>query len=272
VDIQVYIQSGIIESYVLGLANAEEIAELEAMRLQYPEVDEAIFRFSEMLEKNAIENAVAPPVGIKERILSEVKEKKTTASVVSIDKGNEKHLQIALNSIRPWRMTAAAAVILLIVSAAINFYLYRQYNEKDEAYQALLTERNTLQASNNIYQTKLNDWQSAAAMMADPAMFTLKMNGVPGQEANMATLFWDTRNKDVYVMPNKLPHAEAGKQYQLWAIVNGKPVDAGTLDPDCPGVCKMKNIPSAEAFAITLEKQGGSPTPTLAAMLVKASV
>jgi hypothetical protein len=51
VDIQVYIQSGIIESYVLGLASAEEIAELEAMRLQYPEVDEAIFRFLKCLKR-----------------------------------------------------------------------------------------------------------------------------------------------------------------------------------------------------------------------------
>ena len=53
-----------------------------------------------------------------------------------------------------------------------------------------------------------------------------------------------------------------GKQYQLWAIVDGKPVDAGVIN-NCIGLCKMKKIDHAEAFAITLEKEGGSPTPTL---------
>jgi anti-sigma-K factor RskA len=88
----------------------------------------------------------------------------------------------------------------------------------------------------------------------------------------MATLFWDTKTKDVYIMPNKLPKVEDDKQYQLWALVDGKPVDAGVLDPRCGSVCKMKNIPAAQAFAITLEKAGGSPTPTLSAMYVMGKV
>ena len=59
----------------------------------------------------------------------------------------------------------------------------------------------------------------------------------------------------------------SGKQYQLWAIVDGKPVDAGLIT-DCIGLCKMKRIDRAQAFAITLEKAGGSPTPTLTEMYV----
>jgi anti-sigma-K factor RskA len=53
--------------------------------------------------------------------------------------------------------------------------------------------------------------------------------------------------------------------------VNGKPEDAGLMS-NCDGVCKMKNIPKAEAFAITLEKKGGSPTPNLASMFVMGKV
>ena len=61
------------------------------------------------------------------------------------------------------------------------------------------------------------------------------------------------------------------KQYQLWEIVNGKTVDAGMLD-NCTGLCKLKNIPSAQAFAITLENKGGSPTPTMSALYVMGAV
>lgn len=271
-DIQAYIQSGIIESYILGLTTAEEAAEVEALKLQYPEVNDAIHEFSLLLEEHALKNSINPPPNMKERIMAAIREEDLVKPPVLKKRDNEDYFAITQNSIRPWRMAAAAAVILLIVSAALNFYLYRQYNNKNEAYQALLSERNTLQANNQVYQTHLREWENAAAMMADPGMATVKMNGIPGKESNMATIFWDTRNKDVYVMPNKLQAPSAGKQYQLWAIVDGKPVDAGTLSPDCTGVCKMKNIPKAEAFAITLENAGGSTTPTLATMLVHGAV
>ena len=77
-------------------------------------------------------------------------------------------------------------------------------------------------------------------------------------------------------MVNNLPQAAPEKQYQLWAIVDGKPVDAGMVEEsaDASGklLLKMHNIPEAQAFAITLEKKGGSPTPTMEAMFVVGKV
>ena len=102
-------------------------------------------------------------------------------------------------------------------------------------------------------------------------MHVVKMAGTKGKEDDAATVYWDTRSKDVYVYTNKLPQAPAGKQYQLWAIVDGKPVDAGLLG-NCDGVCKMKNIPAAQAFAITLEDTGGSKEPHLDQLFVIGKV
>ncbi|HEX8277198.1 MAG TPA: anti-sigma factor, partial [Segetibacter sp.] len=179
---------------------------------------------------------------------------------------------IHLNYFRKWRMVAAASIILFITSAVLNFYFYNRYQQQKQAYTALLSDRNNLQANNQVYQTRLQEWQTALEMMADPEMAMIKMPDVSGKNSNLATVFWDKRNKDVYVMPNKLPQPATGKQYQLWALVDGKPVDAGLLNSSCNGVCKMKNIPRAEAFAITLEKQGGSVSPTMAAMMVLGKV
>ncbi len=58
--------------------------------------------------------------------------------------------------------------------------------------------------------------------------------------------------------------APAGKQYQLWAIVDGKPVDGGMItskDGKNYNIQKMKTFGRAEAFAITLETAGGNPQP-----------
>jgi hypothetical protein len=172
---------------------------------------------------------------------------------------------------QPSRFLAAASIILLVISGGMNIYFYSKFKETTQQYQALVLEKNTLQANNQIMQTKSLDMYNSMQMMTDPKMQKVAMPGIAGKESNYATVFWDTKSKDVYLLPNKLPQPATGKQYQLWAIVDGKPVDAGVIS-DCAGLCKMKNIPSASMFAITLEKSGGSETPTLSEMYVAGKV
>lgn len=271
-DINAYIQSGLIESYVLGLTSTEETAEVERLRNQYIEINEAIDEFAAALEKKANEIAVVPPPDLKSRIFEVIQnEGRQKLTVPPSDNYTFKETEGKIKNFRVWRFSAAAAVILFTLSSALNIYLFSKYNDKNEAYQTLLSERETLQANNQVYQTQLKEWQSAAAMIADTSMAMIKMHNPKGRE-DAATVFWDTRNKDVYVMVNKLPEPKTGKQYQLWAMVDGKPVDAGVLDPTCSSVCKMKNIPKAQAFAITLEKEGGNPTPTLKSLYVIGNI
>ena len=57
-NIQEYISSGIIESYVLGLASPEERTEFEQICAQYPELAEARNNFELALEEQAGKNAI----------------------------------------------------------------------------------------------------------------------------------------------------------------------------------------------------------------------
>jgi anti-sigma-K factor RskA len=97
----------------------------------------------------------------------------------------------------------------------------------------------------------------------------INLKQLPGGNPAVVELFWNTKTKEVYVGGMQLPEAPSGKQYQLWAIVNGNPVDAGVLSE--AQLQKMKTFEKAEAFAVTLEKEGGSPTPTMEAMVVMAN-
>jgi anti-sigma-K factor RskA len=276
VDIQEFIESGAIESYVLGLAAQDEIAHVEQLRKQYPEVQKAISDFEDAIELQATANAIPPPAELKNRIfnsLSNLQQSGRPQMSPVTDELDVATFATPVISMKPWRMLAAASVIALIASAALNIYFYNRYSNATSQYQALLIERNSLQASNNIYQTRLDDYQLAAQMMANPDMAKVTLKSVAGKEDNlMTTVFWDKNTKDVYLLKNKLPVPTAGKQYQLWALVDGKPVDAGMLDPNCEGACKMKNIPKAQGFAITLEQKGGSPSPTMDQMFVLGTV
>jgi anti-sigma-K factor RskA len=84
-------------------------------------------------------------------------------------------------------------------------------------------------------------------------------------------VYWDKSTGQVYVYASKLPTPEAGKQYQLWALKDGKPVDAGVFDINGE-LQQMKRITEADAFAVTLEPVGGSETPTLELLYVVGGV
>jgi hypothetical protein len=277
VNVQDYIQSGIIESYVLGMANEKEATELLQLSHQYPEIQQAIDSFEISLEANAFNNAVAAPAGIKENLLNLLKDdfavplvEEATTPVISLQQATFNQAPIKSIGSR-LKYIAAASTILLVVSTGLNYYFYNQYQTSNKNYLALLKENISVTADNKVYQTKMIDMYNGMQIMSDPNMIKVEMPGVPGKETSLTTVFWNKNTKDVYLLANKLPQAAEGKQYQLWALVDGKPVNAGLLE-DCNGVCKLKNIPKAQAFAITLEDKGGSATPHLDQLYVIGNV
>jgi hypothetical protein len=173
------------------------------------------------------------------------------------------------------KYVAAASLILLAGSVLLNLYLLNQYKKTIAQNKELSAIQTQLAVTNQMLQTKLNGYETALSLMQNPLMEVVKMPGSPNSPApsSMTTVYWNTESKDVYLFVNQLPKPAAGKQYQLWAIVEGKPVDAGTFDlTEGVSMVKLKKIPKAEAFAITLEKTGGSETPSLDAMYVMGKV
>jgi anti-sigma-K factor RskA len=130
-------------------------------------------------------------------------------------------------------------------------------------------------SNNQLLQTRLLEYEKAVELMKDPDMAIVKMPAIAASPdpTSATTVYWDTVTKDVFLAINKLPTHDADHQYQLWAMVDGKPVDAGVIDmKEGPGMVKMKNIRRAQAFAITLEKKGGSPAPSLDKLYVMGKV
>lgn len=290
-NIQEYISSGIIESYVLGLADPEERMEFERLADEYPELREARHAFEVSLENQMQYNVVTPPAHIKSQILSAIDmDTHKTAPAFSgggtnvppviagtgnsNNEGRSKAGVMVVKREFP-KYLAAASVILLLMSTALNFYFFNRYKEYNEKYQELIASQTELASHNQILQTRLLEYEKTLEMMKDPAMYIVKMPAIPTSPdpSSATTVYWDTRTKDVYLAVNRLPSPENDQQYQLWAMVDGKPVDAGVFElKDGTGLTKMKNIPRAEAFAITLEKKGGSPTPSLDKLYVMGKV
>ncbi|NJO86835.1 MAG: anti-sigma factor [Lewinella sp.] len=99
----------------------------------------------------------------------------------------------------------------------------------------------------------------------DPAFQPVALTGTPLAPTAAATVLQNSAAKTVYFAANNLPAPPAGKQYQLWALVDGAPVDMGvlalTLNAD--ELTAVPYIENAGAYAITLEDLGGHPSPNL---------
>ena len=243
-----YIASGIVESYVLGLASEEERREFEAMCLQYPEVLEARISFELALEKQAMENAIAPPAAVRNNVLQHFHPTPVRSLPVIPSSANRNN---------NWLRYAAAACVILLAGSIYYSISLRTANQQLEA------KNRVLQSGFDSATAKLNEMHTDMSILkGNPNIKMASMKGTDMSPQSYATVYWDTTSHDVYLMTNNLPVPASDKQYQLWAIFNGKPVDLGVFDIKKERLLiKATNAQGAEAFAITLEKEGGSPIP-----------
>ena len=269
-NIREYISVGIVESFVLGLASPEESAEFEKLCAAHEEVRQARISFEKQLEEALQLQKVLPPREIKSSIFSRIGMEEVDQPPV---RRPDRPVMVQRKGFP--RLVAAASVILLLGSVLLNLYLLNQYKHSIALSKVLAEDQNRLTTTNRLLNTKLENYGAALQHMKDPKMEIVKLPSAPTSPdpSSMATVYWNTDSKEVYLLVNQLPMPASGMQYQLWAIVDGKPTDAGIFDMDNgTHFMKLKTIPRAQAFAVTLEKKGGSETPDMNAMYVMGKV
>ena len=287
-----YIESGIIESYVLGLTTVGESAEVEGLALEYPEIQTEIESVSNTFENYALQFEKEPPAFLKDKIKAQLFSEPISAdrfqaavhggqSTVANEQlaGDSNQLPVgsevfATNSKQidenpreivslngasaPQRsiFRMAASWVLLALSIAGNVWFFSNWKNSEEKLVALETQNQVLAQEGKALKAS---YQEEVAILQNPDFKVITLAGQPVYPTAKALIYFDKNKKEVYLSALKLPKAPTGKQYQLWAFVNGKPVDAGLIDEN-GNILKMKSFDKVEAFAISLEASGGSTT------------
>lgn len=258
IDIKTYIESGILEDYLATNVSDQERREVECLSKIYPEIKAELDLLSEAIERHAFAHRVAAPAALKNKIMAQLEfAEDVPSSEETDDSETDETPVVAFNSSRPsfqWGWVAAASVAALIGSAVY-------FNARLEMLNTTVAQQaSELQQKNELIANVNN---------ADNQFFTLK--GVEKSPSSAVRVVWNVKTKEVRLNVLSLPTPTSDKQYQLWALVGGKPVDLGVFDVN-DAMQKMKTIPQAEAFAVTLEKRGGSPTPHLEDLFVMGKV
>ncbi|MFY7964106.1 MAG: anti-sigma factor [Chitinophagaceae bacterium] len=253
-NINDYISSGILEQYVLGDISPQEKKEVECMSHIYPEIKEELVKVQLAIEGLAMENAVTVPSHLKKNIFDQI-EKETTIEVKQTSKLVNLNTSTAVNEtnvVSIKKYLVAASISLAVGATSVYVILQNSFNQKELALNKKVDE---IAKDNEDVKNKL-----AILSVENNKTFVLQGNAkAPGKTM---VVLWNNKTGNVYVNNVQLPQAPIDKQYQLWALKDGKPIDLGVFNAD-GSIQNMKSVAGAQAFAVTLEVKGGSPTPHL---------
>ena len=267
IDIQQYIDSGQLEAYVLGTLSEAESVEITALLEVHPSLKQEVEEIEAgLMGLGSQQLSSEPSDSILTNALSQIEEEESTIAASTLP---------TTATIKPFawvRILSIAAGILLLCSLGANFFLYEKWQDSEGELIALNNENDVIMAEKGILRVKLDESDKMLAQLNNPSGQTVRLKGLDIAPESKVILSWNPEDNKVILLAQKLPQAPSDFQYQLWAIIDGKPVDAGLLDE---GSAKfMKQLPEGTlaAFAVTLEKRGGSESPTLEKMYVYGEI
>jgi hypothetical protein len=274
-NVKEIIESGLIELYAMNALSAVETAKVEAWAAEFPDVRAEIEEAQAALELYAQAHAMEPPADMKAKIMANFDndfgdksgKKEAQKPTESPEKGplSIKHEKTDSSTILgktlPWAIAGMALVM------ALSFFL-KSKNTASELTDCQKESTQLVQKQQVIVdlERKIDIIRSIHTKPVD--LRTVPKNPLLPKDL-LVKVYWNAKDKATLLSIQNLPEPPKGKQYQLWAIVGkNPPISAGVITYDTTAVQMMKTFDKVDAFAITLEKEGGSEVPTLNEMKV----
>ncbi|MCS6885840.1 MAG: anti-sigma factor [Acidobacteriota bacterium] len=232
-----------IVALLLGELSGESAEEIRKHVAECKECSQEARETFEILGLLALSSPLlTPPPELKTSLMKRIKEER-----------------YARFSSLPWQVAAA----LLLVAAIEGYYISKlehQLNNISDRLAAANLEKQSIK------QQMLKYEQQIAAMRSGKLIVML------GKQVKASgRAFWDTKSGNWIFYIEDLPPVPAGKTYQLWFIIDGKPIGSSTFKTDEKGRAELEvkmpveiEVNKAEkvATAVSLEPEGGSTQPS----------
>lgn len=265
-DIKAYISSGILEQYAFDLLSPSERSEVEANVQQYPELGEELRQIEYTIEKYLYLYQAPVSPDFRERLdkrLEKITPDPLPRSTSTLAAGTTRS---------PLNYWLFGFLIFSLIAATWLFY---KNQEQDMAYAELQSEYDTLKQECDATEELNRNLLIKLQTIRQTGNTLIQMRGTDNAPAAIASVLYNPEMETSYLDVVDLPTPPTDKQYQLWAIVDGTPVNMGVFDVEADTVSGLQEVPfiaDAQAFAVTLEPRGGSEVPTLEEMVTIGNV
>jgi anti-sigma-K factor RskA len=263
-DVKEYIASGVVEMYALGSLSTDEKNEFEQRLLLYPELKEELTNVQAVLENYVDADGRNPRPILRTKIL----EKINGSAAPEADK---KEIRALNSHSLTYKYLIAASLAALVISTFASWFFYSRWNESEDRYISMLKEKNQFVQNYNVMKGTFDKLYGDLMVARDLNSKVFMLMPVDSMKKYQARVYWNKYTREVYLDMLSMPEPGEGKEFQLWSMENGKPVDAGVFSTTGEeGMHRMKNIASSDAWAVTIEPMGGSQAPDLSQVVLKS--
>lgn len=174
-------------------------------------------------------------------------------------------LRTVLTRRRWWTLAPVFASLVLAIFAIL---LWRENARQRDRLEALRADAARTQAT-------IEEAKHLLALLTDPSAMHVTLVAAQARPQPAGKAIYMPRNGALVFMASNLAPLAPAKTYELWLVpMHGeKPMPAGMFKPDPRGNAMVMMPPmtagvEARTFAVTIEPEGGSPTPTMPMVLV----
>lgn len=247
-DLKTYIESGILELYVLGQLPPEEEKEVQDMQAKHIEIQREIHEISISLEKYGQINAIKAPAHVADRIFENLPSKPVYSSVKASD--------VPPKSGLTWNTLTTLFALLSVLGFSMYFILKTEHNSAIQKYES------DKKACDSI-ATQQQQQFAIINQINDPYNKIIDMTPTAGYAGISVYLHYNVVNKKNFLQLVNLPEITSDQAFQLWSLKDG--ADPMPLDVfvDNNKIIEVAFVDNTATYAITIEPKGGSKSPTL---------
>ncbi len=169
----------------------------------------------------------------------------------------------SLKSELTYKYLIAACLASLVISTFASYFFYDRWSEAEDRYVVMLTQRNVTVHNYNEIKNSFDKVMGDLMVMRDEDSKIFVLHPADTTSHSRVHVYWNSDTHETFVDVISLPPNDSIKQYQLWAMAGGQPVDAGVFNAEADqGIQHMKPVVKVEGWVITLEPKGGNTAPT----------
>lgn len=252
--------------YVLGSLSPDEEKQFEEMLSDASPEQEALYRDMLSIRDDLAlaTQPASPSEDVEARIFSSIQasgEQPTAASRSEERPARARDRSpVRRTSVLPAWGYQVATALLLLVSVGLTF-LTLNLNETVDSQEATITQ----------LETELEQRNELLSVLAAREARLINMGGLEPSPDGYGKIVWAPDERRAILQMAHLPPPPADKDYQLWLIKEEEsPISAGVFNFDESSRDLFFKVdaldadpsPEANAFAVTLEPEGGMPQPT----------
>jgi len=163
-----------------------------------------------------------------------------------------------------YKYLIAACLASLIISTFASYFFYDKWSEAEDRYMAVVTDKNAIAQKYAQEKNAFDKIFGDLSILRDENAKVFTLQATDSTKRYLARVYWNRYTHETYIDIISLPApSDSTKQYQLWALQGGQPVDAGIFRIDADeNIQRAKAVMNADTWCVSLEPKGGSTAPT----------